>query len=139
MRPGLHTAVKEMDMAWTAEKPHEALAAHFAEDGVLYDMTSPEPARGRAAIAEALSAFSKAFSSMESKSSVVADDGETATVEWTITGVHSGDLDGIAPTGNHIEICGVNLLKCNNAGELVEERSYWDSGTLLRQLGVFGD
>ncbi|MFC9553698.1 ester cyclase [Rhodococcus sp. NPDC056960] len=54
-----------------------------------------------------------------------------------MTGVHTGDFDGIAPTGNRIEARGVNLLKCNPGGLLREERSYWDSGTLLRQLGVF--
>ncbi|MDT2005325.1 ester cyclase [Rhodococcus opacus] len=138
MRPGLHNFVKDMDKAWAAEQPHEAIAAHFAKDGVLHDMTSPGPATGRAAIAEALSAFTNAFSSMEFRSSVIADDGETATVEWTVTGIHTGDLDGIAPTGNRIEVRGVNLLKCNpDDGQLLEERSYWDSGTLLRQLGVF--
>lgn len=137
VRPGLHNFVKDMDKAWAAERPHEAIAAHFAEDGVLHDMTSPGPATGRAAIAEAMSAFTNAFSSMEFHSSVVTDDGETATVEWTVTGVHTGNLDGIAPTGNRIEVRGVNLLKCNPAGQLLEERSYWDSGTLLRQLGVF--
>jgi steroid delta-isomerase-like uncharacterized protein len=137
MRPTMRELVKEMDEAWTAERPHEAVAAHFAEDGVLHDMTSPHPATGRAAIADALSAFVTAFTSMRIQSRVVADDGERATVEWTMTAVHSGDLEGIAPTGNRVEVRGVNLLLRTADGQLLEERSYWDSGTLLRQLGVF--
>ncbi|MFC9553697.1 nuclear transport factor 2 family protein [Rhodococcus sp. NPDC056960] len=64
MRPGLDNFVKDMDKAWIDKRRHEAIAEHFADDGVLHDMTSPGPVTGRAAIAEALRAFTNAFSSM---------------------------------------------------------------------------
>lgn len=139
MRHDWPTIVRIIDNAWTAEDPSAAVAAHFAEDGSLHDMTASEPAVGRTAIGEAVRAFTAAFSPLTFRSQVVVHDDTTATVEWTANGVHTGDLDGIAPTGKSIEIRGVNLFRRNTAGELLEERSYWDSGTLLRQLGVYDD
>lgn len=129
--------VRVVDAAWTAPDPSDAVATHFAEDGALHDMTAAEPVVGRAAISAAVRAFTAAFAPLTFHSRVVVSDDTTATVEWTAHGVHVGELDGIAPTGKPIEIRGINLFRRNDAGELTEERSYWDSGTLLRQLGVF--
>ena len=137
MSPDWSTLVQTIDDAWTAADPSVAVASHFTENGVLRDMTATEVAEGRAAIGEAVRAFTSAFAPLTFQSRVVLHDDTTATVEWIANGVHTGELDGIAATGKPIEIRGVNLFRRNTAGELVEERSYWDSGTLLRQLGVF--
>ena len=129
--------IAEMDSAWETDEGASAVAAHFADDGVLYDMTALEPVRGRAAIEEALGVFTRAFNPLSFESVLVADDGTTAVVEWIATGVHSGELDGIAATGRTVKLHGVNLMTFASDGKVTQERSYWDSGALLRQLGVF--
>lgn len=132
----LHHLIAEMDAAWGAEDPAGAFAAHFADDGVLHDMTAAEAVHGQAAIAEAMRVFTGAFNPLSFESVLVADDGTTAVVEWTARGVHTGELDGIPATGRSIELRGVNLLTLTGEGKVAQERSFWDSGALLSQLGV---
>ncbi|MGG6382517.1 ester cyclase [Paenarthrobacter sp. NEAU-H11] len=129
--------IAEMDTAWETKEGAKAVAEHFADDGVLYDMTSLAPVSGRAAIEEALAVFTRAFHPLSFESALVGDDGITAVVEWKAKGVHAGELDGIAATGRTVELHGVNLMTFSSDGKVTQERSYWDSGALLRQLGVF--
>jgi steroid delta-isomerase-like uncharacterized protein len=61
--------------------------------------------------------------------------GDTAVVEFTGSGTHSGDLMGIAPTGRRISmpICDVVTTR---GGKIVSEREYMDMAHLMQQLGV---
>ena len=61
--------------------------------------------------------------------------GDTAIVEFTGRGTHSGDLMGIAPTGRHISIPVITVLTVHG-GKIVSEREYMDMAHLMRQLGV---
>src|SRR5436305_11191654 len=65
-----------------------------------------------------------------------ADD--TAVAEGTITGTHLGPYRGLPPTGRSIRlpICAVFVFEQDR---LVNERVYFDLGTLLRHLGVARD
>ena len=61
--------------------------------------------------------------------------GDTAIVEFTGSGTHSGDLMGIAPTGRRISMPVCNVVT-TRAGKIVSEREYMDMAHLMRQLGV---
>ena len=61
--------------------------------------------------------------------------GDTAIVEFTGSGTHSGDLMGIAPTGRHISIPVITVLTVRG-GRIVSEREYMDMAHMMRQLGV---
>jgi len=61
--------------------------------------------------------------------------GDTAIVEFTGSGTHSGDLMGIAPTGRRISIPVITVLTVRG-GRIVSEREYMDMAHLMRQLGV---
>ena len=61
--------------------------------------------------------------------------GDTAIVEFTGSGTHSGDLMGIAPTGRHISIPVITVLTVRG-GRIVSEREYMDMAHITRQLGV---
>ena len=61
--------------------------------------------------------------------------GDTAIVEFTGRGTHSGDLMGIAPTGRHISIPVITVLTVRG-GRIVSEREYMDMAHIVRQLGV---
>jgi steroid delta-isomerase-like uncharacterized protein len=127
---------ERMDEAWAASDPDAAVAALFAEDGVLYDMTAPnEVAKGRDAIAEALHEFTSAFPDLRFESKVLCDDGQRVCVEWHGTGTHDGTFGDIAPTGRKVDFRGVNLWKVNGDGTIAEETAYWDLATVLRQIG----
>ena len=61
--------------------------------------------------------------------------GDTAIVEFTGSGTHTGDLMGIAPTGRQmsINVCTVLTVR---GGKIVSEREYMDMAHIMRQLGV---
>jgi len=61
--------------------------------------------------------------------------GDTAIVEFTGSGTHSGDLMGIAPTGRRISIPVITVLTVRG-GKIVSEREYMDMAHVMRQLGV---
>ena len=61
--------------------------------------------------------------------------GDTATVEFTGSGTHTGELMGIAPTRRQMSINVCTVLNVRG-GKIVSEREYMDMAHLMRQLGV---
>jgi len=58
-----------------------------------------------------------------------------------MTGTHTGPLESptgedIPPTKKRIELKAAVFGRLNDRGEIVEERRYYDVGTMLRQLGL---
>jgi steroid delta-isomerase-like uncharacterized protein len=65
-----------------------------------------------------------------------ADDAVIA--EFTLLGTHAGPLRGLPPTGREFRCRCVAFFLFEDE-RLVCERVYFDSLTILRQLGLFGD
>ncbi|MEJ7584054.1 MAG: ester cyclase [Acidimicrobiales bacterium] len=64
-----------------------------------------------------------------------ADD--AVVVEFDLLGTHLGDFAGFAPTGREFR-CRMAAVFEFNGDRIVCERVYFDSGTILRQLGLLG-
>jgi len=62
-----------------------------------------------------------------------ADD--AVVVEFDLLGTHSGPFRGVAPTGRSF-VCPMVALFLFTGDRIVCERLYFDSATILRQLGV---
>jgi steroid delta-isomerase-like uncharacterized protein len=56
-------------------------------------------------------------------------------VEYTFSGTHKGEFEGIDPTGKTMEVAGCSVIEVRN-GKIVQERDYYDNMALLTQLGV---
>ena len=65
-----------------------------------------------------------------------ADD--AVLVEAVVRGTHEGPLGGLPPTGRAFELPILSVFVFDG-GKLICERAYFDSNTLLRQLGVAHD
>lgn len=60
---------------------------------------------------------------------------ETVMLEWTVTGTHEGEFNGIPPTGREVEQQGMEkLLVADN--KVQESQVYFDKHEMLTQLGV---
>lgn len=60
---------------------------------------------------------------------------DVVMAEWTATGTHEGEFNGIPPTGNEIEQQGMEKLRI--ADDKIQEASiYFDTQEMLAQLGV---
>jgi predicted ester cyclase len=61
--------------------------------------------------------------------------GDFVATRWTATGTHRGVLMGIPPTERRAVTHGCTVAQFRN-GKGVHDWIYWDTGNLLRQLGV---
>jgi steroid delta-isomerase-like uncharacterized protein len=62
-------------------------------------------------------------------------EGDKVCTRWTATGTHKGELMGIAPTGKHATVTGVDIDRYQG-GKVVEAWASYDMLGLLQQLGV---
>lgn len=65
---------------------------------------------------------------------VIATDG-TVVIRYTFTGTQEGELMGISPTTNEVEISAVDIIEMEN-GKIVKEWYLGDFLRMMRQLGV---
>lgn len=60
---------------------------------------------------------------------------EVVMVEWTATGTHEGEFNGIPPTEREADITGMSKVLISD-GKVTEERGYYDYNKLFEQLGL---
>lgn len=116
----------------------KAFAATYAADAVVHDPLYPQPLKGRDAIEQDMVELLRAFPDARFTVGQLLQDGETVAGEFTLGGTHLGPLaapDGeIPPTGNSIKNNGAVFSKFNAAGEVIEERRYYDVAGLIAQI-----
>ena len=62
-------------------------------------------------------------------------DRDKAAIRLTLTGTHRGNGLGIAPTGRHVNVKGIVIIRVAN-GQIVEAWNSWDQLGMLQQLGA---
>ena len=81
------------------------------------------------------SSFAESFPDGEYEIKGVYVDRDTIVTEFRLTATHTGDFEGIAPTGNGVDIEFCNVIHLRD-GKVIAERDYLDTHGLLQQLGV---
>lgn len=140
MRGRIRRANDDTYAAWNAHDA-DAVAAVFAPDAEIVDITSGSVTRGRDAIrataVERFTAFpdfslEKVFLIIEAGGS-----GRGANADrWIMRGTHLGEFMGLAPTGNTVEVQGATFSEFDGDGLVVRDTHYIDLGALMRQLGL---
>lgn len=107
-----------------------------AESVALYDPGIPEgELHGRDAIETFLRDLRTGFPDFE----VTIDDslveGDTIMTEWTVSGTHDGEFQGIPPTGNEMEFSGMDKIVVSD-GQVQEHRIYYNVLEMHSQLGL---
>lgn len=88
-----------------------------------------------AGLAAGWSSFAESFPDGDYAVQGVYVVGDTIVTEFRFSGSHIGDFEGIAPTGNSVEIEFCNVMHLRD-GKVVAERDYLDTHGLLQQLGA---
>jgi steroid delta-isomerase-like uncharacterized protein len=137
------TAFEDLAKKWTeAFNKHDtrAVAAHYAQDCVAYDPFYPQPLKGRAAIEKDAGDFFRAFPDLRFEVINLFEKGDRAAGEVKMTGTNSGPLatpmGEVPPTGKRIDLRGALVGRINAENLIVEERRYYDTGTMMKQLGL---
>lgn len=63
-------------------------------------------------------------------------EGDKVGVRRTYEGTHQGELLGVPPTGNHVQIGGISIFRLAG-GKIAESWEQVDLLALMRQLGVW--
>jgi len=107
-----------------------------AEGVYVYHDAAPEGVvHGRDALESFIREFHAAFPDFE----IVVDDwigrGDLAMKEWTMTGTHEGEFNGIPPTGREIESKGMATVVFAD-GRVQEDRLFYNPQIMAEQLGL---
>jgi len=120
--------------AWNAHDP-DKLVKLIAQGYVSESDTLPAPTRGSEGARQAMQIYINAFPDLHLDIEQMTASGDYVITRWRGAGTHRGDLMGIPPTNRWAEVHGCSVAEYKN-GKIVHEWVYWDTGHLLRQLGV---
>ncbi len=93
------------------------------------DIQGPEQAK------QFLEMYLAAFPDMQVTVEDVIAEGEKVVTRWTIRGTHRGELMGIAPTDEQVEIEGITIHRIEG-GKIAEEWERYDNLGIMQQLGA---
>ncbi len=112
----------------------DAIEDYLAPDFVNHNpvpFVGPDRAGERTLVGMFLGSFSDFKTNVESS---VAE-GDRLAVRWTATGTHTGKFAGVPPTGKHVEMLGVEMLRFSD-GKIREVWINFDMTGLLQQIGA---
>jgi steroid delta-isomerase-like uncharacterized protein len=61
--------------------------------------------------------------------------GDRVVVRWTGTGHHTGEVNGIPPSGKAVRVDAISIHRLQD-GKIAETWEVWDTLGFLRQIGV---
>jgi len=106
-------------------------------DFVCYDPNSEAgEVRGADTIKEEIGWFRTAFPDLTYTIEDQIAEGDKVVSRYVLSGTHQGEFFGVAPTGNRVEITGINIDRFDESGKMVEEWPEYDLLGAMRQLGA---
>lgn len=125
MLHALHDGLRERDP--------EAVERFFAPEFESHNMPPGLPP-GVDGVKAFFAMLRDAFPDIEIRVDDLVVDGDRAATATTMTGTHTGELLGIAPTGRRVKFTGLDLVRVDGDGRIAEHRGLTDTVGLLRQL-----
>lgn len=121
--------------AWNAHDV-DALAAAYATDAEIYDVTSRILITGHEMIRTVACERITSFPDLRLELQSLVIDRNGSAGEWIMRITHTHEYQGLEPTGNKVEVVGATFSRYNEDGLVTRDNNYVDVPGLLRQLGV---
>jgi steroid delta-isomerase-like uncharacterized protein len=115
-------------------KDQTAFNEVLAPDLEVYAHSTPTP-QNRDAHVQGISMFSTAFSEIHYTVEDQVAEGDKVATRVTLRATHSGDFQGLPPTGKQIAVSGLTLERIRD-GKIVERRVSFDQMGMMQQLGL---
>ncbi len=77
----------------------------------------------------------KAFTDHKVKIEHLIVEGNMAAARITLSGKHTGEVNGVKPTGKEITVTANGIYRIED-GKIVEDWTEWDNLSIMRQLGL---
>jgi predicted ester cyclase len=113
----------------------DVIDENVAPTYVGYDPSLPEPIRGPDGAKANFQMYLDAFTGAHIKVDDQIAEGNKVATRWTGRGTHTGEIQGIAPTGKEVTVTGLTISRLEG-GKIVEEWTTWDTLGMLVQLGA---
>ena len=107
----------------------------YASDFVAHDPTMPEDVRGVEGRREFYGMYQSAFPDAEITIEDQVAEGDKVVTRWTGRGTHQGELMGVPPSGNRVEVAGITISRIEG-GKVVEEWDSYDALGMMRAIGA---
>ena len=131
----IHDVAEQFLAGWSKDDP-ETLLAMCAETLVYEDVPVGAVLHNKDELRGLHTMFRTAMPDLSFTLDSASGDQGTVTVEWTVTGTHTGTVDGLPPaTGKPAQVRGVSVINLDDTGRMTACRDYWDPATWLRQIG----
>lgn len=111
------------------------LASLFTDNAVMKFAGAPDTV-GRDAIQTHYQKMFDAFTNSKVNAARVWMKGDVCVDEWAWTATHTGEMMGMKATEKPVGFMGVNISWFTPEGQIKEQHSYADMGTLMSQMGV---
>jgi steroid delta-isomerase-like uncharacterized protein len=111
-----------------------AVADELAASDLLVHMTSQE-IRGREGAKQYVAALRAAFPDLHLTIEDQIAEGDRVVTRWTARGTHTGQFQGIPPTGKQVRVAGTDIDRIADS-KVVECWSHVDDLGMMQQLGA---
>jgi steroid delta-isomerase-like uncharacterized protein len=125
---------RQIDELWNRGNL-DAAEECFTQDFVSHDPSSPEEIRGPEGFKQNVAAIRAAFPDFRMEIVDQVAEAEKVVTRYVTTCTHKGELAGIPPTGNRVEVAGMGI-DYFRGGKICESWEYYDVMGLMQQMGV---
>jgi predicted ester cyclase len=115
----------------------DQICALFTEDCILEDLSTTDVVHGRAELHPYCKELFGPYSNVQIEPTEIIDTGTTSIMRLVISGDHTGDLYGYAPTGIRVSFPAIAIYKCNDEMTMVaHETLAYDTGFIIAQVNA---
>jgi steroid delta-isomerase-like uncharacterized protein len=114
----------------------EVLEELVSEDLVEHEEGPVEFGSGRDGVAGFFAALHRAFPDLHVEVEDVISSGDRVAVRARMTGTHQGDFMGMPPSGKHMDVEMIDIVRVGDDGRAVEHWGQTDVLSMMRQLGA---
>jgi steroid delta-isomerase-like uncharacterized protein len=107
----------------------------FTSDYVLHDPANPDEIRGPEGVKGYVQMYRSAFPDTQITVEDVIAEGDKVVTRWTGRGTHQGELFGVPPSGNRVEVTGISIDRIEG-GKFVEGWNNLDALGMMQQIGA---
>ena len=107
----------------------------YASDFVGHDSAMPEDVRGVEGAREFYSMYQSAFPDAEIIIEDQVAEGDKVATRWTGRATHQGELMGVSPSGNRVEVPGITISRIEG-GKVIEEWDIYDALGMMQAIGA---
>jgi len=118
---------------WNERKIQEA-SRYLSPSHALVDPNAMDSTTGPEAYQAVVARFLRAFSGLKFEVQDMVCEKDKVVASWMISGVHTGEYNGLPPTNKKISVEGISIHQIAN-GKIMDTYSVWDTLGLLKRVG----